>query len=277
MIKPHFTQEEFLTSKINNILTPEFFSLSEIGVTEFGYRKFLNSGTTFGLCTKYEWNNFLQNNPTISKEMNSYYLKELRELFANNKRYFLRIGEYKNIGSDYLKILYKHGLWNSIACYHRVAGGVEGFYFIASCEQTNALENYFNHLEKLESFIKHIRFKINDIMNDDKYKFLHSKIVNSDLLGLLNSSFSTENKSTIKVSNLINQNNKKHLLSKRELEVAFLLINGLSYKEIGKTLTLSDKTVASYVATTKNKTGVHCRSQIVDFVNQNYFKKITIN
>lgn len=58
-------------------------------------------------------------------------------------------------------------------------------------------------------------------------------------------------------------------LSSRELQVAFLICRGRTYKEIGKMLNLSPKTVENYVENIKNKLGCSFKSDIIDFFEKN--------
>jgi len=51
-------------------------------------------------------------------------------------------------------------------------------------------------------------------------------------------------------------------LAKRELEVARLVAEGLSNKQIGARLFISDRTVAAHVSNIMNKLGLNSRAQI---------------
>jgi DNA-binding NarL/FixJ family response regulator len=55
-------------------------------------------------------------------------------------------------------------------------------------------------------------------------------------------------------------------LAKRELEVARLIADGLSNKQIGARLFISDATVASHIRHIMDKLGVNARSQIAVWV-----------
>ncbi len=56
------------------------------------------------------------------------------------------------------------------------------------------------------------------------------------------------------------------LLGKREAEVARLVADGLSNKQIGARLFLSERTVASHVRNILNKLGCNTRAQIAAWV-----------
>ena len=55
-------------------------------------------------------------------------------------------------------------------------------------------------------------------------------------------------------------------LAKREIEVARLIAEGLSNREIGARLFISDPTVATHVRNIMNKLGCNSRAQIAGWV-----------
>jgi DNA-binding NarL/FixJ family response regulator len=55
-------------------------------------------------------------------------------------------------------------------------------------------------------------------------------------------------------------------LASRELDVARLVTQGLSNREIGKTLVISERTVDAHVQHILNKLGFHFRAQIAAWV-----------
>ena len=57
-------------------------------------------------------------------------------------------------------------------------------------------------------------------------------------------------------------------LSKRELEVARLVAAGLSNKEIGSRLFLSERTVETHVSRILNRLGINSRVEIASWVAQ---------
>jgi DNA-binding NarL/FixJ family response regulator len=57
-------------------------------------------------------------------------------------------------------------------------------------------------------------------------------------------------------------------LSKRELEVARLVAGGLSNKEIGSRLFLSERTVETHVSKILNRLGINSRVEIASWVAQ---------
>jgi DNA-binding NarL/FixJ family response regulator len=57
-------------------------------------------------------------------------------------------------------------------------------------------------------------------------------------------------------------------LSKRELEVARLVAAGLSNKEIGSRLFLSERTVETHVSKILNRLGINSRVEIASWVAQ---------
>ena len=55
-------------------------------------------------------------------------------------------------------------------------------------------------------------------------------------------------------------------LSKREIECVYYLTRGMTAKEIGKKISLSNRTVESYLENAKSKLGCNRRSELVDRV-----------
>ncbi|KTC75998.1 response regulator FixJ [Legionella birminghamensis] len=69
--------------------------------------------------------------------------------------------------------------------------------------------------------------------------------------------------------------------SKRELECAFALLNGMRVKEIARMLGLSVRTIESYIQNMKNKLGCSSQIELVlklanykDFINQHYLSAL---
>ena len=62
---------------------------------------------------------------------------------------------------------------------------------------------------------------------------------------------------------------KDSKLTKRELEIAFHLINGKSKIEIAKMLGVSTSTIKTHVEHIYNKLGVHCKVELAVYVIKN--------
>ncbi|HEL8635631.1 TPA: helix-turn-helix transcriptional regulator, partial [Legionella pneumophila] len=64
-------------------------------------------------------------------------------------------------------------------------------------------------------------------------------------------------------SNKINKEIKRSLLSPRQKDCAKLLLQGMSYKEIGKILQLSARTVETHVNQLKTKLGCDNKAELI--------------
>lgn len=125
-------------------------NLLDLGILEFGYRQFLNDGTTIGFCTrcnnKIDW---------VSNGCNA-------KAKVNTKE--------KEKPSDYraLKQFYNQESNNSLAVFKRTKNKIEGFYFLASSSSPEIIQLYISHFEYFNRFINLVIFYVNKILGDIK-------------------------------------------------------------------------------------------------------------
>ena len=167
----------------------------------------------------------------------------------------------------YLSLNYECNIWNGITLYYKTQEYTENFTFAFGRNACNKTNFFVNNLDLLQKFCTYFRIAAKNLINcSDKSKLAISKHQ------FPNSFFSQESKITDeKKQKLLNfleqstfQNAHNMKFSRREFECIKYLARGYSMKEIGQILSLSPRTVESYLENVKNKTNCHFKSQIID-------------
>lgn len=135
---------EAITTLLKSLLA--LTNLLDLGVLEFGYRQFLNNGTTIGFCTRTTSNISLASSTSNTKAN------------ASTKE--------KGKPSDYetLKQFYNQESNNSLAVFKSSKSKIEGFYFLASSSSQEIIKLYINHFEYFDRFINFVRFYVDKIL-----------------------------------------------------------------------------------------------------------------
>lgn len=243
---------------------------TNFGIKNFGYRRFLPDGYSLGLNSCRDWQNHFCSH-FLGKNI-SLYEKEIGAVSNNKEHMFLRAGT-PNKKSSYEGHLHQKGLWNSLALYLRHSGFIEGFYFTANISVPKDLSYYINQLDALSLFATHFSYKIGNIMaGTDAEKLYHPTI------GKEHYAKKAQGKIPRALEDLLQglQIEEFHLpigrrnvvISLREFQCLFFVSKGQTFKEVGKTLSLSPRTVESYINNLKSKTGANSKSELIKL----YFK-----
>ncbi|MGQ3890277.1 helix-turn-helix transcriptional regulator [Legionella sp. CNM-1927-20] len=76
-------------------------------------------------------------------------------------------------------------------------------------------------------------------------------------------------KKTFTLNNLLGIKGSKVKLTKRELDCAYLLMRGKTYREIAASLALSPQSIESYIESLKNKTSCYKKSELIEWLLKN--------
>ena len=140
----------------------------------------------------------------------------------------------------------------------------EVFYFYS--ENSSILEIFLNEHQNVLSYIFYLRYHLKKILKKSKASKIQSSnnffdqiISNEDTIekDLIDDYF---NKTSLKK---IFVHEFRTYFTQRELECVYFLCHGKTYKEIGKILSIADRTVNSYLGRVKNKTLCKSTSEVI--------------
>lgn len=273
-IKDKLDFTKSICDKIHPLIEP----LSQLfKIHTFGYRKFFPDGTSFNTSSNFPLTKFCQekfDNGTIPT-----YEDEVSSLLNGEKAHFLRIGE-PDKNNLFLSALYDLDIWNTLSLYRKSGSCVEGFYFTSTKDNHEIIEEYINNMVLFERFSFYFKGKFSDIMTDLEMKNARSPTISPTIFE--KSCFSSS-KDEQEIKNFIsdtpinkfflNNNGQDVSLSPQEFKCLALLSRGKTAKEIGRSLTLSSRTVESYIENIKCKMKVTSRDRLVDLFILNFHKK----
>jgi len=243
--------------------------MNNFGINGFSYRRFLPDGNSLGLNNNLEWHqhfcsHFLGKNIAL-------YEKEIQAVSNNRGLMFFRAGDPSK--TPYEQALHQYGLWNTFALYLKHPNWIEGFYFAADIQTPEDLNYYMNHLDGLSLFVTHFSHKIGSIMSGLSTQKLYLPTVAKEKYAK-----KTQSKLPRTLHDLLQglEIEEFHLpigrrsivISLREFQCLFFMSKGQTFKEIGKSLNLSPRTVESYINNLKSKTGTNSKSELIKL----YFK-----
>lgn len=128
---------------------------------------------------------------------------------------------------------------------------IEYFCFASTRDNTSIVNNfYLNNLDVLEQYSLYFK---------DQFNFIISQFEKNKIILPNNASCCHRNK--------MNKEIKKSLLSPRQKDCAKLLLQGMSYKEIGKILQLSARTVETHINQLKTKLRCDNKAELIIQLN----------
>lgn len=261
MFKSSLTENDsFLThsSTINEICRP----LKKIGITYVSYLKNYDDGSQINLSNSADWikhyynfklyqSSLYENKP--SDYSNGFFLwpkDSALDVFKHGRNYF---------DSD-----------NGITVVEKLKQGCE-FFFFSGGRKNHWLPNVLiNNFDLLESFIKYFKNNLKQIMDEVE----KSRILLPDYLHRTaspeNEVFRLHQNEVFELQSLLSDKANNHsnakpfrqyvaLLTSRENDIAYCLINGKTAKETAKELSLSPRTVERHLEHIKRK--LNCRTK----------------
>lgn len=139
--------------------------------------------------------------------------------------------------------------------------------FSASQENKMVLNLYLNNLDLINQFLLYYQEKSNSLIKKcnlisyDKEYFCIANQVNYNNVGN-RPCFDNMLLNKIKLTG----NNGEVIISKREFDCLKLIIKSHSFKEIGKILNISPRTVETYINNLKYKLGCETRAQVIELI-----------
>lgn len=259
-------------AKINNLVTTKLGILSNMGIQEFGYRQFLNDGSTIGYCSQSEWMEFIAKNNFLS-EMKTHYRRELANIKTSRTHFCVRSGA-RPVNNPFLEALYHHDLWNTLVVYKYSKTKIEGFYFIASIERQEALNSYINHKSMFENITNVIQAPINEILSAEPNVRRYSNVSSSAIFTSKSNESISPYKNIITRKLNIRYQGRCVSLTKRQLEYLIYLALGYSNKQIAGQLGISARTSEKHFIDLRSKLDLYDKKQLVKFFNDCYLNTL---
>lgn len=127
-----FILAQLVKNELQAKLTDQLTAIFGLNIQEFGYRQFLNNGTTMSFCTRN-----------------------------------IKNTQSKNLGYEYetLRRFYNQEACNSFIIYQRTKDKIEGFYFLSSSNNSEIISYYINHLESFEQFINIVSLYVSIVLS----------------------------------------------------------------------------------------------------------------
>lgn len=222
-----------------------------LGFRTFGYRRYLMDGRSFGFSNDSEWNLvFLEK---FSGLPVSEYHSELSEFIATGKSIFLRVGVPKK-DNKYFTALFENNIWNTLSLYQHnpESACIESFFLCSTKENTQIIEHYLNEMHFLNNWIKLVKKELKRLLEPLAQSFFTYTVPDNLLQPL-------KEKCTLNPDAKFNPLS----LSERENAVLSLMLADMSRKSIAQTLSVSPKTVDSYLGRLKEKMGALSKSQLL--------------
>lgn len=263
---------EFVCERIEPICDP---LIRLLGIQTFGYRKFFLDGTSFNTSSNFKWNTFVQekfNNKIIPN-----YENEVTAALRDGKHFFIRMGE-PDSKDMHLSTLYDCDIWNTLSLYRKNEDCVEGFYFASSRENKNIISEYINNMKLFERFTFYFKEKFSCILSAEEIKKASLPTISPLLFKETNPPDTQEENIKHFILNtpinkiFLNSDKKEVGLSIQEFKCLAWLSRGKSVKEIGCLMTLSPRTVESYIDNIKHKVNANSRSHLIDLFCLNFYK-----
>ena len=122
------------------------------------------------------------------------------------------------------------------------------FGFGAPATNHRAIDTYFNSLNDMHDFLQKFKIQQRKLIADiDKFRFNVPKARQDSNLAQM----------------LLNTGNKPYHLTSQELACIKGLANGLSYKDIAKSLNISPRTVETYLNRVRLRFNLHHKKELV--------------
>jgi DNA-binding CsgD family transcriptional regulator len=270
-IRSRLELSEVICNKIKPLCEP----LNRVfSIPLFGYRKFFPDGTCFNTSSNFDLTKFVQEK--FSNKMLPNYEEETKSALKHEKYFVLRVGE-PSPQDAFLSALYDCDVWNTLSLYRKNGECLEGFYFTSTRQNYKIVEEYINNLELFERFSFYFREKFSDILSIEDVK-------KASLPTVAPSIFEEHNKLSLAKENpfddfivhtspqklFLNINGKEVPLSSQEFKCLAWLSRGKTAKEVARMMSLSPRTVESYIDNVKFKTKIDSRSKLIDLFILNF-------
>lgn len=157
---------------------------THLGITTFGYRRFLLNGQSFGFSDNADWNlTFLER---FSGMRIPNYELALETFLSTNQSKFLRVG-VPDKNDHYANAVYEKDIWNSLCVYQHNKNKkyIECFFLCSKKENVKILEAYVNEQAFIQSWLGAVNQRLERCLDEDKHRTQFYNTVKSDVLKTL--------------------------------------------------------------------------------------------
>lgn len=226
--------------------------LVEKGITTFARHQYFKNGRILRLSTNLPWSDFY-----FEKEFFNDPRGYVHDIVATGKKDYTMIpwGVGQPNKGDTFHALHDFDIWNGIALSTRQEDSIVAYSFGGTRENVGINQFYEDNPHFLKNFILYFQEKAKDILDVKNPR----KLIHTDFAQIL-----PNGSSHTKSVNYGAQNCFKDLAD-REYECLFYLARGKSSREIGELLTLSTRTVESYLNKAKSKLNISSKSDLIEF------------
>lgn len=265
-----FQYNQSIISQIQSICQP----ILDFGIKHFRYMKMFDDYKYLSLGTKLDYlQDYLL---TISEPgavfgVSQIYKNSIVSNQENDTGYFIWPTDHKEKTKDPLSVLLlKYDVWNGFTVSKRGPNYVETYSFATTINRPLSPNFYLNNREIFDYFAVMFQNKSAEFIQRIPHHQLSHFAKRFDLG--IQEPHEAENKWEGFLKTLINSHSftDKHVkFTQRELQCLMELSKGQTMKEIARTLSISPRTVESYMNSMKIKTGGLRKSQLLSLIPAN--------
>lgn len=170
---------------------------------------------------------------------------------------------------DMLVAKEQFGIKNPMIIFRKFADHYQGFFF--DLHDKKAYEKYLQNFDLFENFIFYYQDRAQKLLKKASENRLqvHERHLQEKTLQVDPISLREENNQLFPKQYFLSHNSKTYSISRREYQCLSLLAHGEKFKEIARSLKLSDRTVESYLINIKHKLSIDNLSQAINIYWKN--------
>jgi len=245
--------KDFSTGILNFISPSVEICKKHIGMTTFGYRRFLSDGRSFGFSDNEVWNAVCLEHFTGVKIQE--YEKDLKRFLVEEQSHLMRRGV--PVSSNlFLNALYETNVWNTLSIYRKNINdsSIEAFFLGATRDNVNIVKTYTEKLDFIHNWVSMLQSQLSECFTEKEHNYFSATIADPLCLKRLQDCLLETREIPINVL---------MTLSNREWEILFLLAKGYKRRDIALKLAIAPKTVDANIEHIKVKTNTLSKSQFM--------------
>lgn len=248
-----------LPDKLMNFCGP---LLDQLGLKAFVFRSFQASGNGCFYSSDIRFDSLTLDTHLANSQS---FMAETKNLSLDKMNFV--VWDPETHGSEaYYKFFKDSGVWGGLTVYRRRSTHLEVYMFAGTDKSSRCANFFLNNYDFIIRFINFFLMKIETApIHTARFRFAFKdrleEIFSNDNLE------SDQSLGTLTCQNdrtLLTTPNGDILLSHRESACLKLLSSGKTAKEIARVLSLSHRTIESYINNIRQKTGLRTRSELVD-------------
>ncbi len=262
-------------NNIQDICSP---LLNNLNLTHFGFLRYKADGSYLAISNDIAW---AKTHLSQDYASSPYFLQELCSLPTNS--YYASLWPVVHSYDATLEALFEHNIWHGLNIVQTHSDATDVYYFASSRENYQVTSLYLNNPDLIKRFITFFNCQTKNIFdkatkNEYAYSENYKNIVQQkNVEGLHHNIYPHKNDidAFIKETEIKKfETTESQSFSLREVQCMYLLSKGRTMKEIAKHLSLSPRTVETYINNVKNKIKCTSKSEIISFYEQSNFKDI---